>query len=112
MLVSHCYNIGIYCDGARCSAVTNCRVSSIGEGSTDAYGIVLEGQGGTVTGCTVTDVQASSTNTVGIDGATFAVGNFVSGAYYGLIYCTKYKDNLTSGCTTPFATGTDAGGNN
>ena len=43
-----------------------------------------------------------------------AVGNWITSADNGITFffaTGKYRDNLTSGVTTPFTGGTDAGGN-
>ncbi len=64
------------------------------------------------TGNSISNVTSSTGTAAGMDQATFAVGNLISHAIYGLSFCTKYKDNLTDGCTYPFNSGTDAGGNN
>ena len=100
--VSHAA-VGIYLNNAPASTLTNCKLSQI-----TLYGILVGGAGVTVQGCVFSQI---GTGGIVLDTGSFAHQNTVSNAYYG-IYGGKYQDNLTYGCTTSFAGGTDAGGNN
>lgn len=55
-------------------------------------------------------------NVRGPSSDVLVIGNRITGADYGIFYAAdgstgKYRDNLTSGVTTPYTGGTDAGGN-
>ena len=100
--VTHCV-AGIVLNTAPGSRVTNCQVTQM-----DSDGIAISGPGGTVQGCVVNQVGGTG---IQLGVGTFARQNSIANAYYGILE-GKYQDNLTSGCTTPFAAGTDAGGNN
>ncbi len=100
--VTHCV-AGIVLNTAPGSRVTNCQVTQM-----DSDGIAISGPGGTVQGCVVNQVGGTG---IQLGVGTLARQNSIANAYYGILE-GKYQDNLTSGCTTPFAAGTDAGGNN
>ena len=109
--VTYCYYIGIYISYGPGSRISNCQVSQTGySGAGSAFGIAVNGAGTVVQNNVVSNVTDSGGNSIGIYGGGFSRQNVVSNAYYG-VYGGKYQDNLTSGCTTPFAGGTDAGGN-
>ena len=141
MLVSYCYYVGISLEESRNSEVSNCRVSSINfsGSSSSAYGIeIYSGTGNKAMNNTVTTVTSSDGTAYALSGGSgyYASGNIISdvtatgsGAAYGIyeplfavhnaishaqvgINGGKYQDNLTNNCATPFAGGTDAGGNN
>ena len=78
-------------------------------GASVAFGIAVSGAGTVVQNNVVSNVTAGN-NSYGINSLAFSRQNVVSGASYG-VYGGTYQDNLTSGCTTPFNGGTDAGGN-
>jgi hypothetical protein len=119
MRISNCWSRGIYFPNkSPGSAVTNCLFSQIG-GTTASGGssVAIFGPGSDPTILVrdniingVTGPSISSTNSFGIAFA-FEVRNTIANANTG-IFGGKYQNNLTSGCTTPFTGGTDAGGNN
>ena len=108
--VTYCYSTGIFIYYGPGSRISNCQVSQTGfSGTSSAYGIIVYGASTLIQNNVVSNVTAN--NSIGIISAGFSRQNVVSGASYG-VYGGKYQDNLTSGCTTPFNGGTDAGGNN
>ncbi len=85
-----------------------------------AVGIVVDGSGNRVINNDVMNVTHSAGEAAGIsfEGSgnvnNLAVGNRITTAPVGIAYegGGKYRDNLTSGVTTPYVGGTDAGNNN
>ena len=99
--VSHCDD-GIILDYAPGSTVTNCKFTQI-----SSSGVLVHGPGSTVQGCVLSQIGSVG---VLLDAGSFALQNSISNAPYGVLY-GLYKDNVASGCATPFAYGTDGGGN-
>ena len=103
----------------------NCVVESVdgtGEGaSVSCDGIVVLNCTGVVQNCVVRDITAVGSGASSCINAfsptnTFVDGCFLSNADVGIKVtgtATRvfYRNNLTSGCTTPFSGGTDRGGN-
>ena len=103
----------------------NCVVESVdgtGEGANvSCDGIVVLNCTGVVQNCVVRDITAVGSGTSSCINAfsptnTFVDGCFLSNADVGIKVtgtATRvfYRNNLTSGCTTPFSGGTDRGGN-
>ncbi len=91
-----------------------------GTGAPFAAGIILDGSGNRVLNNDVMSVSHPMSEAVGISfeaGAnvdSLAVGNRITGAFVGIAIegTGKYQGNLTSGVTTPYTGGTDAGNNN
>jgi hypothetical protein len=103
------------------SIVRNNFVNSTGGSTvqTDTAGIFLAGAGGRVLNNEISDTTSASSLAIGIDvGLTdmLVVNNHITNATYGIVFDTnstgKYRDTLTSGVTTPYTGGTDAGNNN
>ena len=117
MIVTRCYQTGIGLFAATSPEINGCLVSSIGgtttAASADAVGISTDGnRGGKVLNCSVSSITSvGSGNSYCIYNPGFAKGNYLYQSRVGIIY-GKYQDNLTLNVTTPFQSGTDAGGNN
>ena len=115
--------IGIWVEGAG-NIVRNNQVVATG-GTTffganaDAVGIFVTGAGPRVLNNDVTNTFKQGTGIawgIGLNGVTggLVVNNRITTADRGIEFLGtgKYRDNLTSGVTTPFTGGTDAGNNN
>ncbi len=114
MRVTYCYYLGIQISAGPGSRVANCQISQTGfSGAGSAFGIFITGDGVTVQSNVVSIVTASGNGSLALytTGNDFFRQNTISNAYYGVVG-GKYQDNLTSGCTTAYTGGTDAGGNN
>ncbi len=114
------YGIGLF-NPTTCR-VENCQVNKTG-GSTASSG--QAGIGIFVSGGSVLIRNNQISTITGTDGSTdsygilaygssrhFVVGNQIDTCMVGVATQGKYKNNLTANCTTPFVSGTDAGGNN
>ncbi len=111
MRITYCFKMGCELDYAPSSRITNCQVSQIGfSGSSYAAGLYSKGTGVTIQGNAVSNLTAGTTTCIYAENGNFARQNQVSNATYGVSGCI-YQDNLAHGCTTPFASGTDGGGN-
>lgn len=89
-----------------------------------SWGIYVDGERNVIMNNDVADVNAQDDNEAGIILSNFSgngrdflvVNNRIIGMREGIRFehgaTGKYRDNLTSGVTTPFSGGTDAGGNN
>jgi hypothetical protein len=128
----NCSRSGIEGDGTAGNPIStmtvrNCVVENIngtGEGANvSCDGIVVLNCTGVVDGCVVRDITAVGVGTatcINVLSATnsFINNNFLSNAQVGLSVSgggtrAYYRDNLTSGCATPFSNngGVDRGGN-
>jgi hypothetical protein len=119
MRFSKCWSRGIYFPNTSPgSAVTNCLFSQIGGTTANSNSsVAIFGPSGDPTILVrdniisgVTGPSSDPTFSFGIAFA-FSVRNSIANAHTG-VFGGKYQNNLSSGCTTPFTGGTDAGGNN
>ena len=119
LTISRCYLDGlIFFNAAPGSLVRTNSFSNLGNSTASASvaseaiytsgGVRVESN--SVATVTATGDGQASTGIDAID-SDFIVRNTISNCTVG-ITGGKYQDNLTSGCTTPFTGGTDAGGNN
>ena len=115
--VTRCYIGGIYV--ASVSPGTVIRQNTISQtgnatgGSGFCYGIYTFG-GVRIENNVIATVTATASGTsygINSDTGSFSIGNTISNALVGIKY-SKYQNNLTEGCATPFQFGTDAGNNN
>jgi len=111
---------GLHLASATGAVVEGNRIDDVSSNSSMAYGVSISSSYDVV----VEDNRINGLSTV--SGTTWgmsirsssdvlAAGNRITSADYGIFYALstgKYKDNLTSGVTSPFNGGTDAGGNN
>ncbi len=109
---------GIHLVGFGVRAVNNDVVGTVGMGSGMGRAIAVDqADGGVVEGNRVSGPPAA--NSVGVDilggSDVLVVGNQLTALWWGVSYegesGGKYRDNLTSGVTTPYSGGTDAGNN-
>ncbi len=100
--------IGLYMAGGAGNTASNNTVANLTASSSNA-GIFGAGSKGFVaSGNTISKLAATSYGLYLVD---FAVNNTVSNCTYG-VSATKYANNLTSDCGTPFTGGTAEGYNN
>ena len=114
---TRCYVGGIYVASISPGTVirqnTISQIGSASGGSGFCYGIYTFG-GVRIENNVIVSVTATGSGTsygINSDTGSFTVGNTISNALVGIKY-SKYQNNLTEGCATPFQFGTDAGGNN
>ena len=113
--ISAGYNgaIGIFFYAGSGSTATNNTITGITaqtDGSAD--GISGSNYKFVASGNVISDITSPTGSSFGLFGGAFAVGNTISNAKYGLYSVTKYRGNLTIGCTTPFSGGTAVGSEN
>ena len=100
--------IGFEYGGGKGSYADNNTISNITAGVNSGYGIFCFSA--SATGNTIDTVTGSGA-AYGIQYPIFALGNKISNATTGIANATKYKDNLTSNCPSPFSGGTAVGTN-
>jgi hypothetical protein len=93
--------VGIFIGTAVASRISDCEVSN------QAFGIYTLGNVNVLQN----DVSGSTNTGIRMSPGDFAERNTVSNSLFGILG-GKFQNNLTSGCTTPFSNGIDAGGNN
>jgi hypothetical protein len=111
------YVCGIYAASiVRGLYISHCTIDTVGSasgGTGFCYGIYTFG-GAHIESCMINGVKGTGTGTgygINSDTGSFTIGNTIGNCDVGIKY-SKYRNNLTEGCTTPFQFGTDAGGNN
>src|SRR6476646_1834561 len=120
MRFSKCWSNGVYFPhSSPGSAVSNCLFSQIGGSTAGTFvsSVAIYGTSGDPTILVRDNIVNKVTGSSGFPSSSFgiafafAVRNSIANANTG-IFGGKYQNNLTSGCATPFTSGTDAGGNN
>ena len=102
------YAHGLFFAGGVGNSITNNTITNL-TATNGNIGVEDDSNEVFASGNTISKLGASGT---GIYYVAFAVNNTISSSPYGIYYCTKYANNLTSNCTTPFTSGTAVGYNN
>jgi hypothetical protein len=120
MRITGIYGFGVYFPASSPgSVVSNCQFSQIGGSTSGTFtaSVAIYGPPSDQTILVkdniinkVTGPSGFPTDSYGIV-YSFAVRNSIANSTFG-VYAGKYQNNLTSNVTTPFSSGTDAGGNN
>jgi len=111
---------GLLLREANGAVVEGNRIDDVSSGTGNSHGMYIESSFNAVMEDNrINGVSSGSGNTYGmyieLSNNVLAAGSRITSADNGILYSSssgKYKDNLTSGVTTPFTGGIDAGGNN
>jgi len=108
---------GIVADGAGARVIDNDVVDTLPVGTGTGYAVFVDNAGGTVLDKNRAG-NSTSVSSAGIFAASGAhvlvLGSRLTGLTSGVVFGSatgRYRDNITSGVTTPYTGGTDAGNN-